>query len=150
MGGAAAVKALAHAWHARCLEDDLAGHPFSRAGHPQHLERLAAYWGEQLGGPAMYSETMGDHRHVMRLHSGNGEHFELDERAKRLFALALDDAGIPTDDVLRAALIDWFDWAVDLMSTYPDSEDDVPADLAFPRWSWQGPVGDAGTVILPE
>jgi hemoglobin len=44
--------ALAHSWHERCVADPEAEHPFSHAGlHPQHAERLAAYWDEMLGGP---------------------------------------------------------------------------------------------------
>ena len=47
-GGAEGMLALAHAWHARCLADAEAAHPFEHGNHPQHLERLAAYWGEAL------------------------------------------------------------------------------------------------------
>ena len=51
-GGDAGLLALARAWHARCLADPVASHPFGHGGlHPQHVERLAAYWGEALGGP---------------------------------------------------------------------------------------------------
>lgn len=140
-GGAPAMRALAHAWHRRCLQDDLTAHPFSHPDqHPQHLERLAAYWGEQLGGPPTYTATMADHTHVMRLHSGNGEHPELDERAQTCFALALDDAGIPADERLRTNLKDWFRWATDLMAAHPHSPDDVPDDLELPKWHWNGPV----------
>src|SRR5690606_26892538 len=44
MGGADAVLALAEAWHGRCLADPILSHPFAREIHPQHTERLAAYW----------------------------------------------------------------------------------------------------------
>jgi hemoglobin len=48
-GGDAAFLALARAHHARCLADPELNHPFSRPGqHPQHVERLAAYWAEVL------------------------------------------------------------------------------------------------------
>jgi Bacterial-like globin len=58
-GGASAMLALAHAWHYRCLADPEAQHPFSHPGlHPQHTERLAAYWGEMLGGPDAYSREL--------------------------------------------------------------------------------------------
>ena len=53
----------------------MVSHAFSHPGqHPQHAERLAAYWAEMLGGSTLYSGTMGDHSYVLRLHSGNGEH----------------------------------------------------------------------------
>lgn len=140
-GGRQAFRDLAHAWHRQCLQDEVVSHAFSRPGqHPEHVERLAAYWAEALGGPADYSETMADHSHVLRLHSGNGEHEEMDERAQVCFAHALDDAGLPDDERLRSTLKDYFRWATSLMATHPDSADAVPEGLKLPQWSWTGQV----------
>ena len=136
-GGTPAFLALAHAWHQRCLDDPVVSHAFSHPGqHPQHLERLAAYWAEALGGPATYTETMADHSHVARLHAGNGEHEDMDRRAIACFEQALDDAGLPQE--VRGPLTDYFTWATALMAAHPDSPDDVPAGLGLPRWSWDG------------
>ena len=66
-GGEAAFLALARAHHARCLADAGLNHPFSHPGqHPQHVERLAASWGEVLGGPPAYSRSCGDLGAYMR------------------------------------------------------------------------------------
>src|SRR5579862_4353036 len=92
-GGHGAFVALARAWHARCLADPIVSHAFSHGYHPQHSQRLAAYWIEGLGGPADYTNSIADQSAVVRLHSGNGEHAEMDERAQICFAQALDDAG---------------------------------------------------------
>lgn len=46
-------------------------------GHAQHVERLSAYWAEALG-PAAYSDSYGDETAVVKMHSGNGEHDEMD------------------------------------------------------------------------
>ena len=86
-----------------------------------------------MGGPPDYTGTMGEHSHVLRLHSGNGEHEEMDERAQACFALALDDAGLPDDERLRSTLKDYFRWATSGMNAYPDDPDDVPAGLDLPR-----------------
>jgi hemoglobin len=52
-GGMPAFLALAAAHHARCLADPELNHPFSHPGqNPRHVERLAAYWAEVMGGPA--------------------------------------------------------------------------------------------------
>ena len=142
-GGSEGLLRLAHAWHERCLADPVAGHPFGHPGqHPDHLARLAAYWGEALGGPAAYSDRMGDHSHVLRLHAGNGEHDELDERAIACFAAALEDAALSDDERLRTTLLAYFSWGTALMAAHPDSPDDVPAGLGLPHWSWDGPVAD--------
>jgi hemoglobin len=141
VGGYDALFRLAHAWHERCLADPVASHPFGHPGqHPDHLARLAAYWAEALGGPAGYTAAMGDHSHVLRLHAGNGEHHELDERANACFDAALDDADLPDDPRLRTTLSDYFRWGTALMATHPDTPDDVPAGLPLPHWSWDGPV----------
>lgn len=141
-GGAEAILALAHAWHERCLADPVVSHAFTHGFRADHTERLAAYWAEQLGGPASYSERLGDQSHVLRLHSGNGEHHEMDERAGQCFAQAMDDAWLPDEPELRATLAAWFRWGVELMDSHPDSADEVPEGLALPLWSWDGPVAE--------
>ena len=55
--------ALAEAWHEQVLADAVVSHAFSHGYHPQHTERLAAYWAEAWGGPANYpSGTATSHR----------------------------------------------------------------------------------------
>jgi hemoglobin len=139
-GGRPAFLALAHAWHARCLADPIVSHAFSHGFHPQHTERLAAYWAEALGGPSEYTDSIGNDYSVVRIHAGNGEHTEMDERAIACFAQALDDAGIPGDPKLRATLNAYFRWATQAMAAYPKSANDVPPGLTLPRWSWDGPA----------
>lgn len=138
-GGATGMLRLARAWHERVMADEVVSHAFSHGFHPQHSERLAAYWGEALGGPPTYSEVYGDETYVVRLHSGNGPHEEMDRRAIACFDQALIDTGLDADERLRAVLHDYFAWATTVaMSKYHASADDVPADLSIPRWSWDG------------
>ena len=56
--------------------------------------RLAAYWSEALGGPAVYSGAYGDETAVVRIHSGNGPHEEMDRRAITCFDQAMQDGGL--------------------------------------------------------
>ena len=86
---------------------------------------------------------MGDESHVRRLHAGNGEHHELTERALECFAEALADVGLD-DQRLSATLEAYFRWGAVAMDAYPDTPDSVPAGLAVPHWSWDGPVASAG------
>jgi hemoglobin len=46
MGGAASVRALAEAWHSRCLDALILAHAFEGGIHPKRTDRLAAYWSE--------------------------------------------------------------------------------------------------------
>jgi hemoglobin len=138
-GGDEGLRRLAEAWHRRVMEDEVVAHAFSHGFHPQHVERLAAYWAEALGGPAAYSDAYGDETAVVRMHSGNGQHGEMDRRAIACFDQALADAGLAGDDALRQVLYDYFAWATTTtMSRYHRSADDVPEGLRIPRWSWDG------------
>ncbi|MFG1617940.1 group II truncated hemoglobin [Nonomuraea wenchangensis] len=138
-GGNEGLLRLAEAWHARVMVDEVVGHAFSHGFHPRHSERLAAYWAEALGGPAGYSKECGDETFVVRLHSGNGKHEEMDRRAIACFDQALDDVGLAEGEPLRQVLHDYFAWATTTtMARYPESAADVPEGLSIPRWSWDG------------
>ena len=141
-GGDEGLLRLAGAWHERVMVDEIVSHAFSHGFHPQHCERLAAYWAEALGGPALYSETMGDETSVVRTHSGNGVHEEMDRRAIACFDQALEDVGLIAEP-LRRSLHDYFTWATTTtMARYHDSADEVPDGLPIARWSWDGPQPD--------
>jgi hemoglobin len=138
-GGHEGLLRLAGAWHARVMADEVVSHAFSGGFHPQHAERLAAYWAEALGGPASFSGTYGDESSVVRIHSGNGPHEEMDRRAIACFDQAMTDAGLEAASPVRQLLHDYFAWATTTtMSRYHDSAEDVPNGLSIPRWSWDG------------
>jgi hemoglobin len=137
-GGEQGLSRLAAAWHARVMADEVVGHAFSHGFQPDHVERLAAYWSEALGGPPAYSSAYGDETAVVRIHSGNGVHEEMDRRAIACFDRALEDVGL-TAEPLRQTLHDYFAWATTTtMAGYPASPDDVPSGLSIPKWSWDG------------
>ncbi len=138
-GGEPAFLALATAHHARCLRDPELNHPFSHPDqHPQHVERLAAYWAEVMGGPPSYSHSCGDHSDVLLMHANEGDMSDLGRRFLACFVAAMDDAGLPDDPEFRAALRAYMQWAVDEVLSYSPFDATVPTGLAMPRWSWYG------------
>jgi hemoglobin len=139
-GADSAFLALATAHHARCLADPELNHPFSHIDqHPQHVERLAAYWAEVLGGPPAYSQHCGDQSVVLTMHAGNGDMGDLGERFLRCFVEAMDDAGLPDDPAFREAMRAYMRWSVDDVLSYRDKEDVGPG-TTMPRWGWDGLV----------
>ncbi len=137
-GGEAALLSLARAHHVRCLADPELSHPFSHADqHPQHVERLAAYWAEVLGGPTAYSAACGDESGVLMMHAGNGDMSDLGERFLGCFVAALDDAELPPDPEFREAMQAYMRWAVDNVLFY-SLRDAVPVRAELPRWGWGG------------
>ena len=115
-------------WHLRATT------VYDAVGGVAGLTRLA----EALGGPTTYSDSYGDETSVVRMHSGKGEHAEMDRRAIACFDEALQDAGF-TAEPLRQVLHDYFAWATtETMARYHESADDVPDGLRIPHWSWDG------------
>lgn len=138
-GGEPAFLALARAHHARCLADPELNHPFSHPGqHPQHVERLAAYWAEVMGGPPTYSQTCGTQSRLLLMHSGNGDMSDLGRRFIDCFVRAADDADLPADPEFRATLRAYMEWAVADVLVYSPVGSTVPGDAPMPRWSWDG------------
>ncbi|HEU5456208.1 MAG TPA: oxidoreductase, partial [Nocardioides sp.] len=136
-GGEQGLLRLAGAWHTRVMADEVVSHAFRHGFHPEHTERLAAYWAEALGGPTTFSEAFGDETSVVRLHSGNGSHEEMDQRAIACFDQAMSDVELAGP--VRAVLRDYFAWVTTTSLTrYPESADDVPDGLPLPQWSWDG------------
>ncbi len=139
-GGIDGLTRLAEAWHERVLADEVVGHAFSHGFAVHHTDRLASYWAEALGGPELFTGRYGDETAVVRIHSGNGEHEQMNHRAVACFDAALQDVGL-TDQHLAQALHDYFEWATwTTMYRYHASADDVPDGLQIPRWSWNGLV----------
>jgi hemoglobin len=138
-GGTEGLLRLARAWHSRVMADEVVSHAFSHGFHPQHNQRLAAYWAEALGGPTTYTDRYGDETSVVRIHSGNGTHEEMDRRAIACFDQALQDVGIDPAEPIWQVLHDYFSWSTTAtMGRYHESADDVPEGLTIPEWSWDG------------
>lgn len=140
VGGARAIARLVAAHHERCLQDPVLNHPFSHEGRPDHLDRLAAYWGEVWGGPPVYSERYGGQSAVLTMHASTGAQDDMPDRFLQCFLAALDDADVPADRELRAALRDYMSWAVRDFHQYAPKGSRVPAENTLPRWSWSGPA----------
>jgi hemoglobin len=138
-GGSPAFLALARAHHRRCIEDPELNHPFSHDDqHPEHVERLAAYWAEVLGGPTAYSQSCGDQSGLLHMHSGNGDMGDLPERFLNCFVLAMDDIGLPGEAEFRAAMTAYMEWALADVLVYSAMGSVVPPGRAMPRWGWDG------------
>jgi hemoglobin len=140
-GGRAGLEQLAAAWHDRVMQDEVVSHAFSHGFDPHHSNRLAAYWAEALGGPSFYTAEYGDQTSLVRIHSGNGAHDEMDRRAVACFDQAMTDVGLDEHHPVRPVLHDYFAWATfKVMNRYHRFPDDVPEGMQIPRWSWNGLV----------
>ena len=126
--------ALAQAWHRRVLADPVVSHAFSHGFREGHTERLAAYLGQALGGPPTYTSSMGTESEVVRLHSGNGLHEEMDQLALAAWDGALADCGLHRDAELMRTLHDYFADGIRRMGEHHETPDTVPDGLTLERW----------------
>lgn len=136
VGGAESVQVLADAWHRRVLADPVVEHAFSHGFDENHVARLAAYWAQAWGGPDTFTTTMGDEATVVEIHSHQGIHADMDERAEQCFIDATHDIDLP--DEVRTELLDYWRWATKNMNAYPHETDVVPTSIPFAEW----PPGD--------
>jgi len=137
-GGARAFLELAADFHARCLVDSVLEHPFSHTSNPEHVQRLADYWGEVFGGPPTYSRSYGGHSAMLGLHANQGAEADLGDRFVQVFMAAVDDAPLPEDPELRAALHAYMTWATDEVMSYSPRDATVSPGLPVPHWDWSG------------
>jgi hemoglobin len=131
--------ALAAAHHERCVQDPEISHAFSHGFNPAHVQNLAFYWAEVFGGPTRYSQLHGGHSGMLEMHARTGAGGDWGQRFVACFVQAADDAGLPTDPELRAALRAYMEWATDEVLSYSPPDSEVPAHLPMPRWGWDGP-----------
>jgi hemoglobin len=139
-GGRHAFLALASALHDRCLADPVLEHPFSHTGDPKHIEHLADYLGEALGGPPVYSEQLGGHSNMLSLHASTGADDDFGPRFVACFDLAVADAALPENVDFRNALHEYMVYATTEVAAVSPIGSVVEPALALPRWSWDGPV----------
>jgi hemoglobin len=140
VGGGPAFLRLAQAHHERCIADAELNHAFSHGTKPDHVERLAAYWAEILGGPADYTAKYATQYEALATHAGEGVPPEWADRFLACFLGALDDAGISDDPHLRQVLHDYMRWAADDFVSYGQRGAVVPRVVGMPQWSWDGLV----------
>ncbi|AEV83746.1 hemoglobin [Actinoplanes sp. SE50] len=139
-GGAAGMLALATDFHARCLADPVLEHPFSHLDDPEHVQHLAAYWGEVFGGPPTYSGRHGGHSGMLRIHANQCDEDPFSGRFLEVFDEAVAHT-LPDDPALRGALHDYMVAATrEVAAVFPASAT-VPDALPMPHWAWSGPTG---------
>lgn len=143
-GGADGMLRLADAWHQRVLADPVVSHAFSHGFREDHTERLAAYLGEALGGPPTFTNSMSTESDVVRLHSGQGRHEEMDRLALVAWDEALTDCGLRDEPQLAAALHEYFGDAIRRMSEH-DRSNTVPEGLPLEVWTWDSSGSDEHT-----
>jgi hemoglobin len=83
---------------------------------------------------------MSDQTGMLRIHANNGMGHDFHGRFLTCFMAALDDAGVPDEPRLRAALRAYMTWSLDDVLQYSPRDAVVAEGLPVPRWDWTGLV----------
>src|SRR5258708_19632481 len=114
-------------------------HAFYWGFNPAHIENLAFYWAEVFGGQNRYSVRHGGHSGMLEMHARTGAAEDWGQRFVECFVQAMDDARLPEDPELRAALRSYMEWATGEVISYAPPGSSVPPDLPIPRAAWNDP-----------
>lgn len=139
-GGRDAMLRLAGAHYRHCLTDPLLSQVFGTQGTPAHVESLADWLTEVLGGPKLYSERHGGHQALLGHHANRAISEPQRARFVEVFLATADEVGLPDDPRFRGRLREYLDWGTAIAREVSQPGADVTSDEPVPVWDW-GPQG---------
>src|SRR5438270_12998134 len=89
-----------------------------------------------MGGPPVYTEQRGGYEHMLSRHRALA--IDAGQRLAfvTLLSRAADDAGLPGDPEIRAALMGYAEWGTRLAVHNSQPGADVAPHAPVPRWGW--------------
>jgi hemoglobin len=142
-GGDSALRRLAEAQYRRCITDPVLVEIFGTKGRPAHVDHLADWLSEVLGGPKLYTEKHGGHEALLRHHAGLGIDEHHRERFVGAFLEAADEVDLPGHPVFRRRLREYLEWGSKIAEEVSQPGADASSDQPVPVWDW-GPEGPPG------
>ena len=97
---------------------------------------MTLWWSEVMGGPARYTAERGGYEHMLHKHRELAITPEQRLRFVTLLSRAADDAELPADPELRAALIGYAEWGTRLAMHNSQPGAEVAEHAPVPRWGW--------------
>jgi hemoglobin len=116
--------------------DELLSPLFGGRVTQEHRRSVTSWWCEVMGGPAAYTEQHGGYEHMLAKHRDLAITAEQRLRFVTLLSRAADDAGLPDDPELRAALMGYAEWASRLAVHNSQPGAAVVEHAPVPRWGW--------------
>jgi hemoglobin len=117
-------------------EDELLAPVFGGRVTAEHRDHVTTWWSEVMGGPADYTARHGGYEHMLDKHRGLEITAEQRLRFVTLLSRAADEARLPADPELRAALMGYAEWGTRL-AVDNSAAGAAPVEHApVPRWGW--------------
>ena len=142
VGGMDGVRRLAGAWHERVMADEVVSHAFRHGFHPEHTERLAAYWAEALGGPSgLLGHATATRRRSFACTAATANTTRWTGARSPASTRRLPTSASPaTTGCARCCTTTSRGRRPPRWPDIRELADDVPNGLPIPRWSWDGLV----------
>ncbi len=136
-GGAGPLRAMIDAFYDRVEQDDALAGFFPGGVSQEHRSHVAAWWGEVLGGPSVYTDELGGYESMLAHHRDLDISPAQRHRFASTMSLAADDAALPDDPEFRAAIIGYLEWGTRLAAhNARPGATDIAAHAPVPRWGW--------------
>lgn len=135
MGGQPALEALFERFYQRVPSDALLA-PVFASMDPQHAQHVAAFVGEVLGGPPVYSDEHGGHAHMIRKHLGRALSEPMRRRWIELLLDCAQELRLKDDPEFRSALLAYLEWGTRLAVLNSQPGAAAVEDAPMPRWGW--------------
>jgi len=130
-----AIAKLMDVFYHRVSEDPLLAPLFAQMG-PDHVEHVAQFVAEVLGGPKTYSTHRGGHPAMLGRHLGRNLTEEQRQRSMQLLLRCADECGVPSDPEFRSALVAYLEWGTRLAVINSQPGITVDGQSPMPAWDW--------------
>jgi hemoglobin len=117
-------------------QDGLLAPLFGGQVSDEHRDHVTTWWCEVMGGPARYSDELGGYEHMLGKHRDLAITSEQRLRFVTLLSRAADQADLPSDPELRAALLGYAEWGTRLAMQNSQPGAAVVEHAPVPRWGW--------------
>jgi hemoglobin len=135
-GGRPAFERWLNVFYDLVEQDGLLAPLFGGQVSDEHRDHVATWWCEVMGGPARYSDELGGYAHMLGKHRDLAITSEQRLRFVTLLSRAADQADLPSDPELRAALLGYAEWGTRLAMQNSQPGAAVVEHAPVPRWGW--------------
>jgi hemoglobin len=137
-GGMDGLLRLSDSFYKRVLADPLLA-PVFASFTPTHVDHVAVWLAEVLGGPEEFTARLGGHHALLESHLGLGIRDEHRQRWLELMDQAIGEV-LPGQPRLHDALMAYFDWGTAIAEgvSHSPAGIDLGEPGPTPRWGYDG------------
>jgi hemoglobin len=137
-GGEEAFHRLEELFYQKVLADPVLQTLFTKRV-PTHVDHLTWFTAESFGGPDRFTRELG-FQYIIDVHRNLKITDEQRERFVALYLAALGEAGLPSDQPFRQAVLEHLEFGshVAQQNSWAETEAELHPIREVPRWSWPG------------